>query len=121
MKRISTDDHYTVVSDEEKVMLDSAELKPGKYISCMYGKDWYVGSIAECSDEYCDVFVNFMNQANTGLLSWPTSARKNACWVPFQNVICLVSAPEPQGQSARFYKLSPGDTELVLKKLPSFV
>ena len=35
--------------------------------------------------------------------SWPKSDKRRACWVPFQNIICCISAPEPQGQSARFY------------------
>ena len=36
-------------------------------------------------------------------------------------IICCVSAPEPQGQSARFYKLAPQDTALIQKTLPSFL
>ena len=110
-KRISADDHYDVVAKEQQVVVNDAELQPGKYVACIYDKDWFVGCIVDRSDETCDVFVNFMKHSKTGLLSWPPSVRQNTCWVPFQNIICIVSAPELQGQSTRFYKLADHDTE----------
>ena len=121
MKRISADDHSTVVGRDQSVSeLDTAELQPGKYVASMYDKEWYIGCIVERSDENDDVFINFMQHSKTGLLSWPASVRKNACWVPFQNIVCLVSAPELQGQSARFYRLAAEDAALIQKKLPLF-
>ena len=121
MKRISADDHSTVVGRDQSVSeLDTAELQPGKYVASMYDKEWYIG-IVERSDENDDVFMNFMQHSKTGLLSWPASVRKNACWVPLQNIVCLVSAPELQGQSARFYTLAAEDAALIQKKLPLFV
>lgn len=121
MKRISADDHFDVVGKEQPLtVVNDAELQPGRYVSCIYDKDWFVGCIVERSDENCDVFVNFMTWSKARLLSWPASVRQNVCWVPFQNIMCTVSAPELQGYSARFYKLADHDTELIQKKLPSF-
>ena len=79
-----------------------------------------MGCIVDRSDENNDVFINFMQRSSTGLLSWPAAVHKNACWVPFQNIICCVSVPEPQGQNARFYKFAGQDTALIQKTLPSF-
>ena len=70
MKRISADDHSTVVGRDQSVSeLDTAELQPGKYVVSMYDKEWYIGCIVERSDENDDVFINFMWHSKKGLLS----------------------------------------------------
>ena len=41
MKRISTDDHYTVMGTEQLASdVNYAELQPGKYVSCIYDNEW---------------------------------------------------------------------------------
>jgi hypothetical protein len=125
MKRISADSEFTVVTfGENQSQLTSLphhndQLQPGQYVACIYDKEWFVGCIAERSDDESDVLINFMKHASTGLLSWPPASRKDQCWVPFQHVICLIDAPELQGHGARSYKLSMKDKEKIHQKLPA--
>ena len=90
--------------------LNYADLLPGQYICCMYDKKWYVGCIVDRSESDCDVYISLMEKKDNGQFSWPDQTRKNECWIPFQNIVCLISAPELKGQSARLYKLSEQDT-----------
>ena len=49
------------------------------------------------SEEQNDVYVRFMTRVNnSNALSWSEDTC-NECWVPFQDIICVVSAPEMQG------------------------
>ena len=130
MKRISADDDSTSITfSDQTVSLSNNQshppqpdqLQPGKYIACIYDREWYVGNIVQHSQEHHDVLVDFMKHSGKGLLSWPSAAKKDCCWVPFQHVICVIDAPEPQGNSARSYKLSTRDITLIQEKLPSFL
>ena len=60
MKRISADDHYTVIGEKQLAFLNNADIQPGKYVFSIYDMEWYVGCIGDCSDENNDVFINFM-------------------------------------------------------------
>ena len=63
-------------------------------------------SDTEHSEEHTsDILVNFMKHSSTWLLSWPSAARQDKCWVPYLHIICLVTAPELQVHSVRFYKV----------------
>ena len=63
---------------------DNAELQVGKYIACLYDKEWYIRCIVDKSNEEGDVNVNFMKRNAQGRLSWPLIMRGHACcWVPF--------------------------------------
>ena len=120
MKRISAGTDFTVVSSgtpsaANQIPLD--HLQPGQYIACMYDRQWYISCITEHSEEHSDILVNFTKHSSTGLLSWPSASRQDKCWVPYQHIICLASASELQGHSARFYKLKLEDQMQVHAKL----
>ena len=127
MKRISADTAYTVVSSTggaptaANKQIPPEQLQPGQYVACMYDTLWYVGCITEHSEEHNDVLVNFMKHSNSELLSQPFASRQDKCWVPYQHIVCLVSAPELQGHSARFYKLKLEDVAQVQERLPRFL
>ena len=72
------------------------ELKPGMYVAVVYDNEWYVGCIADRSEQFEDVLVNCMHQCSTkNNISWPT--RQDKCNIPFNHVLCSVSASIPQG------------------------
>ena len=140
MKRISQDRIFTDVSTGQQVDSERSEtaeyleseqsqadqlqnstfFQPGKYIACIYDDDWFIGSIVERSDEHGDVYVKFMKRVNN-ILTWPSDQRQIPCWVPFQHIICCVSAPGIYGRSARQYKLEQKDHENILSLLPHFL
>ncbi len=123
MKRISADVDHTNVNNNLSTTPDSVtveQLQPGKYVACLYDRDWHVGCVLEFSDEHQDINVDFMKRSRTGLLNWPSESRRDRCWVPLQHVLCLISAPELQGQSARFYKLSPSDDNRIQQSFSKF-
>jgi len=85
----------------------------------MYDQEWFIGSIIERSEEHNDVYVKFMKQSHNTTLSWPQD-RRNQCWVPFQDILCVISAPELQGHGGLQYKLSSTDYDGINALLPTF-
>lgn len=133
MRRISEDVTFSIVSvrnsDEtvetsatpgHEISEDFSCYQPGQYVACVYDANWYVANIIERSDEHNDVYCHFMKRSNM-TLSWPAENRQNPpCWIPFQDIICRINAPEIQGRSARHYKLVPADVERIQMLLPNF-
>ena len=95
-----------------------AVYQPGKYIACVYDNLWYIGNIAQRNDEENDVFVNFMKQDKRNTFSWPSDNKKDECWVPLSDMLCVVEAPDLSHR--RQYKLTCDDfqkvNELFLKR-----
>ena len=131
MKRVSADKDFTTIrfgphpqqhaeADDESVSLQQNKFQPGKYVACIYDREWYVGTIAEYSEEHGDIYVDFMKRSKKGFFSWPPASRRDLCWVPIQHVICVIEAPCLQGRSARSYRLSAQDEAHIHEKLPSF-
>lgn len=95
---------------------NSEEYQPGIYIACMYDEEWYIGIIVEKSEECRDVYVKFMRRSNAVMLVWPQD-HGNECWIPFQDILCIISSPEPQGYRARQYKLKSTDYDLIVDRV----
>ena len=91
------------------------ECQPGIYIACIYDEEWYVGLITETSEECRDVYVKFMKRFNELMLLWP-QGYGNECWIPFEDIICITSSPEPQGSRARQFKIKSTDYDLIVEK-----
>lgn len=126
MRRLSSDQHCDVVIINSvhagvNNQIVANECQPGCYIACTYDNEWYIGMVTERSDEENDVFVKFMKRARTSnTLSWQQNTY-NECWIPFQDVLCIVSAPQLQGHGGRHYKLTNEDFEIIQAKLPEFI
>jgi hypothetical protein len=134
MRRLSSDNICSIVSigDHAELQTDSTSVnipavtntndyQPGRYIACIYDNEWYIGTIVERSEEQNDVFVKFMKRAkNSNALSWPKDSH-NECWVPFQDIISLISAPEMQGHGGRQYRITNEDFNNIQTKLPAFI
>ena len=50
------------------------------------------------------------------MLLWPQDYG-NECWIPFRDVLCIISSPEPQGYRARQYKLKSTDYDLIINRV----
>ena len=73
------------------------------------------------SEEQNDVYVRFMRRANnSNALSWLQDTR-NECWLPFHDIICVVSASEIQGHGGPQYRLTNKDVKNIQGKLPAFI
>ena len=120
---VSIGDHAVKPSTSSDVqsLTDPNEYQPGQYIACTYDNEWYIGIIMGHSEEQNDVYVRFMTRAkNSNALSWSEDTR-NECWVPFQDIICVVSAPEMQGHGGRQNRLTNKDVKNIQGKLPVFI
>ena len=95
---------------------NSEEYKPGIYIACIYDEEWYIGIIVEKSEEYKDIYVKFMRRFNTVMLLWPQDYG-NECWIPFYDVLCIISSPELQGYRAGQYKLLSTDYDQIISRV----
>ena len=113
---VSIGDHAVKPSTSSDVqsLTDPNEYQPGQYIACTYDNEWYIGIIMGHSEEQNDVYVGFMTRAkNSNALSWSEDTR-NECWVPFQDIICVVSAPEMQGHGGHQYRLTNKDVKNII-------
>ena len=123
MKQISADLVGTAIRERnvpDEKDFDNAELQVGKYIACLYDKEWYIGCIVDRSDEEGDINVNSMKWNAQGRLSWPFIMRGHTCcWVPFDNVLCIVNAPAFH-TSARFYELNTEDHQCTTRKFEAW-
>lgn len=122
---VSIGDHPELHVDTDVIAVptvpDPNEYQPGRYIACTYDNEWYIGTIIERSDEQNDVFVKFMKRAKTtNALSWPQDSH-NECWVPFQDIISIINAPEVQGHGGRQYRITYEDLNNIQAKLPAFI
>lgn len=68
------------------------DMIPGKYISCMYDREWWIGNIKSVDHEENDVQVSFMHPHGPNKsFSWPR--KDDVCWVPLSHVLDIINAP----------------------------
>ena len=106
MHRVSSDD-VTILNRKPSipratVIMDDCE--PGKYIACVYDKEWFLGIILMTSEEDQDVQVKLMMKSTQNHFHWP--CRDDACWVPVNHVLCLNETVSIQSAEACGYCLS---------------
>lgn len=108
------DHDYTIcVGDLYETDSRWQDCQPGRYTACIYDFNWYIGNIADRSDEHFDVLVSFMKRQ----CPLVASSFKEG-WMPRQHVLCLVDAPNVQGRGAHHYTLSQDDQHKVWSLLP---
>ena len=121
MKRISADLVGTAISERnvpDEKDFGNAELQVGKYITCLYDKEWYIGCIVtdqrgrrqcqfyetECSRQT----IMATHHAGAWLLG-------SLC----DNVLCIVNTPDFH-TSAHFYELNAGDHQCTTRKFEAW-
>lgn len=102
MKRVSLDSISTNVKIGASTRDSYTVYTVGKYIACVYDKKWYIGMIKERSDQNGDVLVIFMKR-NGLSLNWFEDQSTNQCWVPFNQIICVVDVPNLEGRRGNQY------------------
>ena len=61
-----------------------------------------------------------MKRSSRNVLSWPQNSN-DECWIPFQNILCPVDAPEPQAHSGRNYNITLTDLDTILSSFSAAV
>ena len=113
-QRISFDDTFSHVIFGH-IDTDTSMLQPGRYIACLYDDKWYIGIIMDRCDEINDVKAKFMRRDRL-CVSW--YKHDNQCWVPFQHILCTVTAPQLQGRSGWQYSLEKEDYGKIVSSIP---
>ena len=90
-------------------------LQPGRYITCLCDDKWYIGIIMDRCDESNDVKVKFMRRDG---LRWSWYEQDNQCWVPFQHILCSVTAPQLQSRGGQQYSLEKEDYNKTISSIP---
>ena len=90
MRCVSSDDvtisHGKQSTQKSTVIMDDCQ--PGKYIVCVYDKEWFLGIILMTSEEDQDVQVKFMMKSTQNHFNWPR--RDNICSEKeFDNILNL--------------------------------
>ena len=91
------------------------ECQQGGYIACIYDPEWYIGLIVEISEVCRDVYVKFMKRFNELMLLW-SQDYGNKCWIPLEDILCIISSPEPQGSRARQFKIKSTEYDLIMER-----
>lgn len=103
----------TVISNFGETQHQTVIPLPGQYIAAVYDRKWYIGNSIEISTENRDVRVDFMTRSGTVTkpnLRWPAKGKRDdKCWVPFENILCVINAPSVASSSGRLYKLDEQD------------
>lgn len=96
-----------------KSAVSLADTIPGKYVVCLYDRQWWIGNIRAISEEEQDVQVTFMHpHGPSQTYSWPR--REDNCWVPLVHIMKIIDAPLTS--TGRQYKL-PSDVEKQINAL----
>ena len=56
-----------------------------------------------------------MRRFNDVMLMWPIDYG-NECWIPYHDILCTITPPEPQGLRARQYKLKSNEYDIIIEK-----
>lgn len=76
------------------------------YMTVVYGSNWWLAYVLEKNEEEDEVKVTFLHpQGPSPSFSYPR--RPDVLWIPFTNVLCVVSPTTPTG---RIYVLSEDET-----------
>ena len=114
------DGQEALTAPAESGVLDEGNklsIEPGNYITALYDDGWYLGKVKQFDPDENDYEVSFMKSVhrNDAYSFKPAeNKREETIWVPQQDILCIVSAPQPHGRSGRTYKLQDADLEKVL-------
>lgn len=104
--RVSSDitsEMYTNVHLKESKTVCLDEVCPGKYLSCIWDKRWYVGIVLEKTDGAGDFLVKCMKQREYNFF-WPQ--REDKVIISIDHVVCLLSSPLIHSPSGRQYEIA---------------
>ncbi|XP_013401704.1 uncharacterized protein LOC106167464 [Lingula anatina] len=99
------------VSREESPI--GSEFHNDEYVAAIYSGEWYIGKVLQNDREENELEISFMEKTKDNY-KWPTSP--DIIWVPYENILCKVSDPEPSGKTKRMFKFSKQDVRLVESK-----
>ena len=89
-------------------------------MAAVYDSEWYTGCISEKSLEFEDVKVNFMKRlAGTNSFSFPS--RKDECWIPWDQVLCLLPVPTSTSNRGHMYIFDDEVLEYAQQQFNSFI
>ena len=118
--RVFADEYYAEVNlDNLSFQYDDIDVfKPGIYAACAYDSKWYISNILDVSKEFGDVFVDFMKTERKSF-TWPS--KKDQCWVPTINVICIITTLVASRHGACSYEISDKEFQNVAEKFKILV
>ena len=103
--------------------LELAYYNCGDHIACIYDSDWYIELVVEVCEEEGDVKVRFMHPKGPGrpenCFFWPST--EDICYIPQTDMLCNISPPIASSKSARKYRISSLDAELITNNIESRV
>ena len=95
-----------------RVQIEDNTLQIGSFVTCTYDKKWWLGMVAQVSDEFGDHKINFMHLSGPGKQSHlPTKV--DTCWS--SNIVCVIEAPVLSSSSSRKYIISENDYKKITK------
>ena len=95
-----------------KVSFD--KISANEYVACNYDSNWWAGVVNNVNCDEKDVEINFLHPPGpSNGFTWPK--RKDACWVPYMNVICKIRPPTIL--TVQTYCLEKEGNEMIFKLL----
>lgn len=95
---------------EEAPKWTSIRPQPNCFVSAVYDDRWYFALVKNVCDEEEDAELIFLHPPGPAVsFFWPN--REDCCFVPLDNILCIVSVPETSS-SGRTYYFAKNDVKL---------
>ena len=94
--------------DEHVEEVDDIAFSIGNFISCIYANNFWFGVIENQSEEFGDYYIKVMHPpGQSSEFKWPKN--KDKCWVPKENMLCIIQCPSITSSSTRGYCVKDED------------
>ena len=92
--------------DPNSTLPEEQTFQIGSFVACVYDKKWWIGMVAQVSNEFGDHQIKFMHPPGHGKqFHWPTKV--DICWS--SNILCNIDAPVLSSSFSRKYIITEKD------------
>ena len=87
-------------------------------MACTYDEKWWLGMVAQVSDEFADHYINCMHLSGPGKqFHWPKKV--DTCWS--SNIVRVIEATVLSSSSLRKYIISENDYKKITEALDKLI
>ena len=114
-KRTSEDSLLAVVHHFSDIRSSAKNFKLYDFVACKYNSFWWIGIVNEICGNNDEACVKFMSpHGPSSYFSLPS--RDDICWVPVENIVCVLSPPTAATSTGRKYSIAEADLAYMEKE-----
>ena len=113
-KRTSEDDIASGVHNFFKTKSQFIVPKLHDYVAVKYDGVWWIGLVQMIDTIAMEGKIKFMHPHGPNkMFLWPS--KDDTCWVPFSNILPIITSLTPTSQSGRAYKIADSDFKAIVQ------